>query len=292
MKSELFRFFLFFFFLTLISSAIADYVTKDKQYLYADGGISIQEEVTKNWLQKYILFLDRLIFGYGGKTDSGENVYSHILIRLGPTFHLASFAIIFGTILSYLLSLYSIFLRSDFFKSLLYSFSNLILSTPVFVFAVLLLVVFFYKLQWFPPGGYESWNFLYIILPGVTLGIRTFARLTLYLLQEIWKEADSEYVTLLQTRNYSWLHIVFKEIFLKVFPLSLVIIILDFGSLLSGAMVVEEIFFFPGIGKSLYYSIKAMDMNLLSILLVFSGVIFYTLNRFALKFQLKLSGET
>jgi len=289
-KSELLRFVLFFVLLTLISSAITDYVTKDKQYLYADGGISIQEETKNNLFLRYIHFLDRLFFQYGGKTDSGEIVYSHILVRLGPTFHLAIFAIVFGTTLSYLLSLYSMYLRSNFLKSLLYSSSNLILSTPVFVFAVLLLVLFFYKLQWFPPGGYESWNFLYIILPGVTLGIRTFARLTLYLLQDIWKEGESEYVTLLQTRNYSWKHIVFKEIFLKVFPLSLVIIILDFGSLLSGAMVVEEIFFFPGIGKSLYYSIKAMDINLLSILLVFSGIIFYTLNRLVLQFQIKLSG--
>lgn len=290
MKSELFRFLIFFFFLTFVGSAIANFVTKDKQYLYADGGIQISGESQKNLITDYFSFLERLILGSGGKTNSGEYVYEHILIRLGPTLHLAIFAIVFGTFFAFTLSLYSLYIQSHFLKKTLYSFSNLILSTPVFVFAVLLLIVFFYKLEFFPPGGYKPWNLSYVVLPGVTLGIRTFARLNLFLLDEIWKENESAYVTLLKTRNYPWSHIVFKEVFLKVLPLALVIIVLDFGSLLSGAMVVEEIFFFPGIGKSLYYSIKSMDLDLLSAVLVFSGITFYVLNRFGFYIQSKLSG--
>ena len=65
----------------------------------------------------------------------------------------------------------------------------------------------------------------------------------------------------------------------------LVIVILDLGSLLSGAIVVEEIFFFPGIGRSLYYSIKSMDRELLSVLLVYSGVMVYVMNRIGFMYQ-------
>lgn len=66
---------------------------------------------------------------------------------------------------------------------------------------------------------------------------------------------------------------------------------MDFSSLLSGAMVVEEIFFYPGIGKSTYTAIKNMDENLLIALLLYSGTIFYLLNRVARYFQSKLISQ-
>ncbi|MDF3819537.1 ABC transporter permease subunit [Leptospira sp. 96542] len=292
MKSEIFRFVFFFFLLSLIVSFISQYRTQDKSYLNADVGFYEDSLPKENYIFSYFYFLRDLIFEGGGKTDAGENVYSHIAKRLLPTFHLASFGVLFGAFFSMGLSILSLYYRSDPFRMILVSISNLILSTPVFVVGVLLLLVFFYQLELFPPGGYESFNTYYVVLPGVTLGSRVFARQTLYFIDEVWKEASSSYVTLLKTRSYPWSHIVFKEIFLKVLPISLVILVLDFGSLLSGAMVVEEIFFFPGIGKSLYYSIKSMDQKLLSSLLLYTGVLFYVLNRITLIAQKRLSGDS
>ena len=72
-------------------------------------------------------------------------------------------------------------------------------------------------------------------------------------------------------------------------PLIIILIILDLSSLLSGAMIVEEIFFFPGIGKSTFTAIKNMDENLLRALLIYSGIIFYCMTRFARFLQFKLT---
>lgn len=291
MKSEVFRFLYFLLLLSLVSSFVSDYHTKDKSFLYADSGISIEELSQKEFFQSYFDFWKRLFLEAGGITQSGETVYEHIGSRFYATLHLAVFGVLFGAIFAFGSSLLTVYLRSKKLYNFIYFISNFTLSTPVFIVAILLLIVFFYKLDLFPPGGYESGNTYYIVLPGVTLGSRIFARLALYLLPEVQKESKSKYTLLLLTRSYPWSHIVFVEIFLKVLPVTLILLVLDFGSLLSGAMVVEEIFFFPGVGKSLYYSIKSMDTYLLSTLLMYSGVLFYLLNRVGFHLQNYFSGE-
>ncbi|XDD53664.1 ABC transporter permease subunit [Leptospira sp. WS4.C2] len=290
MKSEIFRFLYFLLLLSFISSFISEFHTKDKSYLYADAGLTEIQSQEKSFLSYYVQFWKSLVWESGGKTENGETVYSHIGTRFLSTFHLAIFSLLFGSFLAFGLSLAATYFRSGILYDIVSFSSNLILSTPIFIVAILLLIVFFYRLEWFPPGGYESGNTYYVVLPGITLGSRIYARMSLYLLPEIRKEADSKYVQLLQTRSYPWSHIVGKEIFLKVLPIALILLILDFGSLLSGAMVVEEIFFFPGIGKSLYFSIKSMDTKLLATLLMYSGILFYILNRIGFYLQRMFSG--
>ncbi len=296
MKSELIRFFLFLFLLSLIASSISSFRSKDKAYLYADGGLT---QVTSNEndsiLTSFVLpfgeFWKNILLENGGKTESGESVYSHIFSRFLPTLHLSLFAILFGSVGGIVISLFALYLGSRTLDRFFKSVSEIILSTPIFVAAVLLLLFFFYKWELFPPGGYEPWNTYYVVLPGLALGMRVFARIYIFQSKEVWQEADSQYVLLLKTRGYPWRHIVFREIFLKLFPVTMILIVLDFGSLLSGAMVVEEIFFYPGIGKSLYFSIKSMDSRLLATLLLYTGIVFYIVNRSALYWQKKLSGE-
>ncbi len=295
MKSEILRFVLFLILLSFIANFISTYRAKDREFLYADGGISEIKKTEPNIFltvgNSYVQFWKNILWEGGGKTQSGENIYSHIGSRILPSFHLALFAILFGSILGIVSSLVGLFFKSRFlFKSLSF-LSETILSTPVFVAAVILLLLFFYKWELFPPGGYEPWNTYYVVLPGIALGMRVFARIYLFHSKEVWMESDSPYILLLKTRGYPWKHIVFKEIFIKVFPVTMILIVLDFGSLISGAMIVEEIFFFPGIGKSLFFSIKSMDTNLLSTLLLYTGIVFYILNRFAMKWQKKLSGD-
>jgi len=294
-KSEAIRFFSFLILLSIFASSLASFRSRDKAYTFADGGLSQAMEIKRessigSVFSDYLAFCGSLLNGES-KTSAGESIYSHIASRLLPTFHLALFSILFGSLLGNFLSLYSLYKRNKYLNFFFIRISEIILSTPVFVFAILLLIVFFYQLDLFPPGGYENFQTYYVILPGTALGMRVFARVYIFQAKEVWAEANSSYVRLLETRGYPWKHIVFREIFRKVIPLTLIIIILDFGSLVSGAMIVEEIFFFPGIGKSLFYSIKAMDSQLLATLLLYAGVVFYILNRVAYYWQSLLLGE-
>lgn len=259
----------------------------DKAYLYADSGIQANtlEKLGNHsgyWADVQGLW-SRVFSSNGGLTESGESVYAHIGDRLLPTIQLALFAVAFGLIFAVVFSLET--LEYPRVQAILDFVSKLILSTPVFIFAILLLLVFFYRWEILPPGGYEWGNLAYLILPGLSLGVRVYARLQIFLSQEAKSEWQSPFFVLLQARGLPRRVVVYKNLLVKLFPTILVLVILDLGSLLSGAMVVEEIFFYPGIGRSLYYAIKSMDRDLLQIMLLYSGVVFYTMNRSALLFQ-------
>lgn len=295
MISELTRFLVFLICLSIVVTIITNIRGTDKNYLYADSAMSKadilelenKESYSKNFT-KSILSLFSLDFG---NTISGESVSGHILKKLIPTLQLSLFSIVIGSITSIGLALVCIYYDSKIFTFFFLFLSKLILSTPIFVVSILLFLFFFLFLGILPPGGFEAGNITYLILPGFALGSRVFARIFFITLDEGEKEKESDYFFFLQTRGFGKPRIVFYYIFRKIIPLVLIFILIDFSSLLSGSIIVEEIFFFPGIGKSLYSAVRSLDENLLRALLFYSGIIFYILTRAAKKMQYQLSME-
>ncbi|MCB1142984.1 MAG: ABC transporter permease [Leptospiraceae bacterium] len=289
---EIFRFLLFLIVLNFTISLLTAIRSTDSVYLLADSGMKesdLQELQKKNSLPERTVSISKSIFLLDfGKTLSGENVTRIIFQRLEPTLVLAVFSILVFGGMAIFLSLLSIYSRSPHLGNALSHFSNSILSTPIFVVAVLLFIVFFLELSLFPPGGYERGSIAYLVLPGTALGSRTFARIFLLSHSECKKELESPYITILKSRGFGKNIIIFKYVFHKILPPVLVFLLLDFSSLLSGAMIVEEIYFYPGIGKATYSAIKNMDENLLKGMLVYSGLIFYTITRLARSIQSNL----
>lgn len=284
-KEESIRLIIFLLALIVTTSLFTSLRIKDSYYLLSDSGIKksdLQSKIVqRNFFDVFQDNIKSLLTFDFGKTLTGESVNSHIIERLEPTFFLAFFSVSLGSILAIFIFLFCIYYNNPFMSSLFINISNLILSTPIFLFAIFLFILFFLELGVLPPGGYERWNLSYLILPGISLGVRTFSRIYLFGFEEGTSELNSPYIRILKTRGFSDFTIIFKYIFYKILPLILILIVLDLSSLLSGAMIVEEIFFFPGIGKSTFTAIKNMDENLLRALLLYSGIIFYSLTRFA-----------
>lgn len=293
LKDESIRFLSFIIVLLIVTSILTSLRIKDSQYLLTDSGVNERDLSSLRKIKSTTEILSDSIYSFFfldfGKTLTGESVNSHILERLEPTFVLSFFAILIGSFFGVLFFLLVIYFNNNYFESFFLVFSKLILSTPIFLFAILLFIIFFLELGLLPPGGYERGDISYLILPGLSLGIRTIARIFIFGTEESKAEINSPLIRILKTRGYSQNIIVFKYIFYKVLPLIIILIILDLSSLLSGAMIVEEIFFFPGIGKSTFTAIKNMDENLLRALLIYSGIIFYCMTRFARFLQFKLT---
>ncbi len=293
LKDESIRFLSFIIILLIVTSILTSLRIKDSQYLLTDSGVKERDLSSLRKIKSTTEVLSESIYSFFfldfGKTLTGESVNSHILERLEPTFVLSFFIILIGSFFGILFFLLVIYFNNYYFESFFLFFSKLILSTPIFLFAILLFIIFFLELGFLPPGGYERGDISYLILPGLSLGIRIVARIFIFGTEESKAEINSPLIRILKTRGYSQNIIVFKYIFYKVLPLIIILIILDLSSLLSGAMIVEEIYFFPGIGKSTFTAIKNMDENLLRALLIYSGIIFYCMTRFARFLQFKLT---
>ncbi|AOP35219.1 ABC transporter permease [Leptospira tipperaryensis] len=293
MQGEISRFFLFLVALIFFSVLFGHLRSLNKEYLYADSSFSKEESFLeqKTFPSQILSFVKGILTLQSGKTASGESVWKHISSRVLPTLHLAIFSVGWGSFFAIALALWGGRTEENSSKKFFLFLSNLILSTPVFVVGVVLLLIFFVQLEWLPPGGYESWNTTYVILPGIALGSRVWARIYQFALNLTESELKSPYAKVLRARGYSKNRILWNHILLKILPFLVVLILLDFSSLLSGAMIVEEIFFFPGIGKSMYYAIQTMDAELLSALLFYSGLTFYIFSRISLRFQENLTGK-
>ncbi len=291
-KEELTNLTIFLLALVFTTSLFTSLRIKDSYYLLSDNGVKksdLQSKlIERNFLDVFESNIKSLLTLNFDKTLTGESVNSHIIDRLEPTFFLALFSVLLGSFIGIFIFLSCIYSGNDLLIRSFYYISNLILSTPVFLFAIFLFILFFLELGILPPGGYERWNISYLILPGVTLGMRTFSRIFLFGLEEGQREIKSPYVRILRTRGFSNRTIIFKYILYKILPLILILVVLDLSSLLSGAMIVEEIFFFPGIGKSTFTAIKNMDENLLRALLLYSGIIFYSLTKIARVMQKRI----
>ncbi|EMN43466.1 ABC transporter permease subunit [Leptospira weilii] len=293
MRGEISRFFLFLIALIFFSTFFGHLRSLNQEYLYADSSFSKEEPFLKRktFSSQVLSFVKGIVTLRSGKTISGESVWKHISSRVLPTLHLAIFSVGCGSFFAISLALLASKSEKNILKKGFLFLSNWILSTPIFVVAIVLLLIFFVQLEWLPPGGYEPWNTTYVILPGVALGSRVWARIYQFALSFTEIELDSPYAKVLRARGYSKNRILWNHVLLKIFPLLVVLILLDFSSLLSGAMIVEEIFFFPGIGKSMYYAIQTMDSELLGALLFYSGLTFYIFSRISIRFQENLTGK-
>lgn len=291
--SEVSLFIVYFFCLVFSVSVLINLRSLDAAYSAAEKisdsdlkNLNSKKSFTDEFLQTFISTAS-LNFG---ETISGENVSKHILERLEPTFFLALTAVCAGAFSGIFPVLFFSARNWNYGISIIRLLSEFILSTPVFTAALFLFIIFFQVFALFPPGGYVRWDISYLILPGLALGSRTFARVCLFTEAEVRKEKESPYAVFLFCRGMNRDRIFFKYIFWKVFPLISVIILLDFGSLLSGAVIVEEIYFYPGIGKSVYHAIRNFDGNLLKGMLFYTGIIFYSTARISRYLQSYSSG--
>lgn len=287
-KFQVFSFLLFFLILNAFSSFLTVFRTREKSFQYAD--VSIQNiKQSESFLEQFSEKYSQTLILNFGKTQTNEDVTRHILDRLFPTVELAFFSVTLGGGIGIFLGVFTFYLNSQLLLKVLRFLSFGILSTPIFVIAVLLFLIFFLYVPILPPGGYDWKNPAYLVLPSLALGSRVFARIYIFTTAEIKKEELSFFVKFLFARGISREKIYLKYILLKSFPLLFTFLLLDLSSILSGAMIVEEIFFYPGIGKSMFYAIKSMDANLLNGLLIYTGTTFYIFINLAKRIQTLIS---
>jgi ABC-type dipeptide/oligopeptide/nickel transport system permease component len=140
---------------------------------------------------------------------------------------------------------------------LIQAFSLMAVSTPTFWLGAILVLVFAVQLRLLPVAGRGSLAFL--VLPVVTVsldGIALLARLVRTSLGEVLSE---DYVRTARAKGLSERTVVFRHALRTALVPVVTIIGLEFGSLLGGAVVVENVFGWPGVGRLLITGIHARD---------------------------------
>ena len=150
------------------------------------------------------------------------------------------------------------------------------ISMPNFWLGPLLAILFAVRLGWLPVSGTGS--FLHLILPAVTLGAALSAILARMTRASVLEELRELYVLAARARGLSGARAVLRHAFRNSLIPIVTIIGLQFGAVLTGTIITETIFAWPGIGRLLIQAINFRDYPLVQGCILFISVTYVTMN--------------
>ncbi len=158
------------------------------------------------------------------------------------------------------------------------------LSFPNFALGPILILVFSIKLGWTPVSGAGSGPilspqfFLYLILPAVTLGLGLAGVLTRMVRTAMLEELGQDYIRTARAKGLAEATVVYRHALANALIPVLTVLGLQFGSLLSGAIVTETVFSWPGIGRLTLSAISNRDYALVQGCILAVGLTYVAVN--------------
>ncbi len=149
-------------------------------------------------------------------------------------------------------------------------------SMPSFWFGLMLIVIFAVTLGWFPTSGSGSPS--HLVLPAMALGIRAaaiLARLTRSSMLDVMK---SDFVRTARGKGLSESVITLKHVLRNSLIPVVTIVGLQFGALLAGTVIIEQVFAWPGIGRLLIRSLMARDFPMVQGTILYIALAFVLVN--------------
>ncbi|MEO8216688.1 MAG: nickel ABC transporter permease [Acidobacteriota bacterium] len=210
------------------------------------------------WRQ-YVNYVGGLAHGdLGTSFRTGEKVSREIGQRYPATIELAMGAMLVALLVAFPLGIISAIHRSSWIDNVARFFALIGVSMPSFWLGPLLIMAFAIKVQWFPVSGRQE-GLRSLVLPSITMGLAMSAILTRMIRVSLAEELNQLYFTTALAKGVSrWRAISVHALRNALIPV-VTIIGLQFGSLLTGAIITEQIFSWPGLGRLLIQSINARD---------------------------------
>jgi peptide/nickel transport system permease protein len=209
--------------------------------------------------QQYVHYLNRLAHGDLGRSfRTNESVATEIAARYPATMQLAFGSMLVALIVAFPLGIISAIYRNSWIDNVARFFALIGVSMPSFWFGPLLIIAFAINREWFPVSGREE-GLKSLILPSVTMGLALSAILTRMIRVSLADELGQLYVTTAIAKGVTRAKAIFRHALKNALIPVITILALQFGSLLTGAIITEQIFSWPGLGRLLIQSITTRD---------------------------------
>ena len=229
----------------------------------------------KDPVTRYTLYLGNLLRGEWGESSRyREPVWPLLIHRLPRTAMLAAAALTFAVILGVLFGVLAAVFRGTWIDKGLSFLTLFGISAPVFWIGLLLIWVLSLQFRWLPPSGYEGGDIRYLILPALTLGLRSVALITRITRAALIDIDSSQFLRTARAKGLAPVVIYGKHALKNAALPILTVIGLDLGSYLSGSVLTEKVFGWPGVGMLTVDAIMARDTALINACVVFMAGIF------------------
>lgn len=186
--------------------------------------------------------------------------------RLAVTAPLALMAMALTTLIALTLGIYAASRHNRLGDVGVMAASQIGIAIPNFWFAILLILVFAVKLQWFSAGGFPGWAddpwqaFKALILPAVALAVVQAAILTRITRSAVLDVLGEDFVRTARAKGLNRRQVLWRHVLRNAFVPVLTVMGLQFASLLTGTIVVENVFSLPGLGRLIFQAISNRDL--------------------------------
>jgi ABC-type dipeptide/oligopeptide/nickel transport system permease component len=226
---------------------------------------------------RYVTWVTNAVQGDFGRSFIDQREVSEILgERIVPTLRLGLAAFAFSTILGVAMGIVFGLLANSWLDHAGRIIALLLASIPSFWLALLLITYVAEKLGWLPVAGYGGIR--YMILPVLALSLAPAAalmRFTRAAMIEVWRQ---DYVRTARAKGLNQTLMVFRHALPNALLPIITLIGLRFGQILAGAIVIEAIFSWPGMGSALIGAISGRDLPVIGAYVLLAGVMFITVN--------------
>jgi peptide/nickel transport system permease protein len=224
-------------------------------------------------LVRYADWLQGLARGDLGLSVSYDTpVVDLVRERLAVTLPLALLAMTLATVLALLLGLYAASRHGRVADIGVMAASQLGIALPSFWLAILLILLFAVRLQWFPAGGFPGWTgdeggglvdgLQALALPALALAMVQAAILTRITRSAVLEVLRDDFVRTARARGLTPRQVLWQHVLRNAMVPVLTVMGLQFANLLTGTVVIENVFSLPGLGRLTFQAIANRDLVL------------------------------
>ena len=216
---------------------------------------------------RYLNWLGEVLQGNLGRSYTYDTPVQELLLnRVELSLPLALLAILLSTGIAIPLGVFAASRHRKVADTGIMGFAQLGVAVPNFWFAILLILLFSVKLGWFSAGGFAGWDagwfpaFKTLVLPAVALALPQAAILARVTRSSLLETVQEDYIRTARAKGLSrsqalWRHAVRNALIPVVTILGL-----QLSFLLAGTIIIENVFYLPGVGRLLFQAIAQRDL--------------------------------
>lgn len=212
-----------------------------------------------------IWFFNAMQGDLGVSYISKKPVTELLWTRLPVTLELTIFSMILATLIGVPAGVISAARRYTTLDYAITAFAFFGISMPSFWFAILLILLFSLYLGWLPASGYMPWergvvpHFKSLIMPGLSLGLFLVGALVRFSRASMIETLVQDYIRTARAKGLARSAVLLRHALKNALIPTVTVLGIQFGALLGGAVIIETIFAFPGIGTMLLTAVNQRD---------------------------------
>ena len=231
---------------------------------------------------RYLDWVTGLLRGDFGQSWTYKTPVSELISdRIWVSLPLAIYALVLSTVIAFPAGIYAASKRGGAGDVTIMGATQLGVAIPNFWFAMILVLIFAINLRWFSAGGFGGWDnpllaLKSLTLPAIALALPQAAILARVMRSSLLDMLGEDFIRTARAKGLSRRQALWKHAVRNALIPVLTIIGLQFSFLLAGGIIIEQVFFLPGLGRLIFQSISARDLIVVEsvvMLLVFTVIL-------------------